>query len=115
MLLYSIIFPIISILAILWVLYRHVNGKNSLSTVILWTVLWLFVILFSVFPETSFVFAKLFGITRGLDFLIIAVFIVLFYTVFKLYFRLDETQDQLNTIVKELALQNEITPDEEDE
>ncbi|WP_407415228.1 DUF2304 domain-containing protein [Methanobrevibacter sp.] len=115
MLLYSIIFPIISLIAIAWFLYRHLKGKNTLTTVILWTILWIFVIIFSIFPNTSFVFARLFGITRGLDFLIIVVFIVLFYTVVKLYFRLDETQDQLNTIVKELALKNEITPDEEEE
>ena len=115
MLLYSIIFPIISIIAIAWFLFRHLKGKNSLTSTILWTVLWIFVIIFSIFPETSFIFARLFGITRGLDFLIIVVFVVLFYTVVKLYFRLDETQDQLNTIVKELALQNEITPDDEDE
>ena len=114
MLLYSIIFPIISLIAIAWFLYRYLKGKNSLTSAILWTVLWIFVIIFSIFPETSFIFARLFGITRGLDFLIIVVFVVLFYTVVKLYFRLDETQDQLNTIVKELALQNEITPDEED-
>ena len=115
MLLYSILFPIISLIAIAWFLFRHLKGKNSLTTVILWTVLWIFVIIFSIFPNTSFVFARLFGITRGLDFLIIVVFIVLFYTVFKLYFRVDERQEQLNTIVKELALQNEITSDDEDE
>ena len=115
MLLYSIIFPIIALIAIAWFLYRYLKCKNSLTSAILWTVLWIFVIIFSIFPETSFIFARLFGITRGLDFLIIVVFVVLFYTVVKLYFRLDETQDQLNTIVKELALQNEITPDEEDE
>ena len=115
MFLYSIIFPIISLIAIAWFLYRHLKGKNSLTTVILWTILWIFVIIFSIFPETSFIFARLFGITRGLDFLIIVVFIVLFYTVVKLYFRLDEMQDELNTIVKELALENEITPDDEEE
>jgi hypothetical protein len=81
----------------------------------MWTILWIFVIIFSIFPNTSFIFARVFGITRGLDFLIIAVFIVLFYTVFKLYFKIDEMQDEMNAIVKEIALNNEITPDEEDE
>ena len=81
----------------------------------MWTILWIFVIIFSIFPNTSFIFARVFGITRGLDFLIIAVFIVLFYTVFKLYFKIDEMQDEMNAIVKEIALNNEITPDEADE
>ncbi|MDO5810926.1 MAG: DUF2304 family protein [Methanobrevibacter sp.] len=116
MLLYSILFPIISILAILWFFYRYLKEKQSLATVILWTILWLFVIVFSIFPSYSERFAKLFGITRGLDFIIIVVFVVLFYIMFRLYNRLDILQDEVNKMVKEVALSNEITlEDEEDE
>lgn len=115
MLLYSILFPIISILAILWFFYRYLKEKQSLTTVILWTVLWLFVILFSIFPSFSEHFAGLFGITRGLDFIIIVVFLVLFYIIFKLYNRIDILQDEINKIVKEVALNNEITLDEDED
>lgn len=115
MFLYSIIFPIISILAILWFLYRYLKEKQSLGTVILWTILWLFVILFSIFPNFSDRFAKLFGITRGLDFIIIIVFVVLFYIVFRLFNRIDILQDEMNKIVKEVALNNEITLDDEED
>ena len=114
MLLYSIIFPIISILAILWFFYRYLKEKQSLVTVILWTVLWLFVILFSIFPRASEHFAGLFGITRGLDFIIIVVFLVLFYIVFRLFNKIDILQDEINKIVKEQALSNEITIDEDE-
>lgn len=115
MFLYSIIFPIISILAILWFFYRYLKQKQSLMTVILWTVLWLFVIVFSIFPNASERFARLFGITRGLDFIIIVVFVVLFYIGFRLYNRLDILQDELNKVVKEVALSNEITLDDEED
>lgn len=115
MLLYSIIFPIISVIAIVWFLIRYLNEKNSLITVILWTVLWIFVILFSIFPHFSLAFAKLFGIARGLDFIIIVVFAVLFYTIFRLYNKLDKLEDDVNKIVKEVALNNEISLDDEDD
>lgn len=115
MLLYSIIFPIIAILAISWFLYRYLKEKQSLTTVILWTLLWLFVIFFSIFPNYSEHFAKLFGITRGLDFIIIVVFVVLFYIVFRLFNRIDILQDEINKIVKEEALNNEITLDDEED
>ncbi|WP_458406263.1 DUF2304 family protein [Methanobrevibacter sp.] len=115
MLLYSIIFPIISILAILWFFYRYLKEKQSLMTVILWTVLWLFVIFFSIFPNYSERFARFFGITRGLDFIIIVVFIVLFYIVFRLYNKIDILQDEINKIVKEVALSNEISLDDEED
>lgn len=115
MLLYSILFPIISILAILWFFYRYLKEKQSLITLILWTILWLFVILFSIFPRASEQFAKLFGITRGLDFIIIVVFVVLFYIMFRLFNRIDILQDEINKIVKEVAINNEISLDDEED
>ena len=115
MLLYSILFPIISIMAIIWFLYRYLKEKQSLITVILWTVLWLFVIVFSIFPNFSSRFASIFGITRGLDFIIIVVFVVLFYIIFRLFNKIDALQDDVNKIVKEVALNNEISLDDEEE
>ena len=114
MLLYSIIFPIISIIAIVWFLFRYLNQKQSLVTVILWAIFWIIVSLFAIFPTFSTAFAKLFGITRGLDFIIILVFAVLVYTIFKLYNRVDKLRDDVNTLVKEIALKNEITLEEEE-
>ena len=115
MFLYSLIFPIISIIAIVWFVARYMKGKNAFSTVILWTLFWIFVSIFALFPQVSNEFAKLFGITRGLDFIIILVFVILFYTVLKMYFIIDEMQNDLNKMVKEYAISNEITLDDEEE
>ena len=115
MFLYALIFPIISIIAIIWFIGRYLNNKNSLSTVILWSIFWIFVSLFAIFPDFSNAFAIIFGITRGLDFVIILVFVVLFYTILKLYFVIDKMQNNLNKVVKEVALNNEITLDDEEE
>lgn len=115
MFLYSLIFPIIAIIAIVWFIVRYLKGKNAFSTVILWSIFWIIVSVFSIFPDASNRFARLFGITRGLDFVIILVFVILFYTVLKLYFIVDNMQNNMNKLVKEVALQNEITLDDEDE
>ena len=115
MLLYSILFPIISVIAIIFFLARYLRQRQSLTTTILWTILWLFVILFSVFPEASGRFASLFGVTRGLDFIIIVGFAVLLYVIFRLFSRLDKLQDEINMIVKEIALSNEMAIDDEEE
>ena len=115
MLLYSILVPIISIIAIVWFLLRYLKEKSTLLTVILWTIFWVIVSLFAIFPDFSNEFAKLFGITRGLDFIIIIVFAVLVYTIFKLYSKIDKLQDDVNKIVKEVALSNEITLDDKEE
>ena len=89
MLLYSIILPIIAILAIVSFAYRYLNERISLFTLSLWNIFWIFVIVFSIFPNSSMIFAKIFGINRGLDFIIMVAFVVLFYIIFKLYFKLD--------------------------
>lgn len=115
MLFYSILFPIISLIAIIWILWRYLNEKDSLLTVILWAVFLIIVSVFAVFPHASTTFAKLFGITRGLDFIIIIVFAVLVYTIFKVYYKIDKLEDNINKIVKEVALSNEISlKDKED-
>lgn len=115
MFLYALIFPIISIIAIIWFIGRYHKGKNALGTVLMWSLFWIVVALFSIFPEFSNAFARIFGITRGLDFIIILVFVILFYTVLKLYFIVDEMQDNLNKLVKEVAINNEITLEDEEE
>jgi hypothetical protein len=113
--LYALIFPIISLIAIIWFITRYLKGKNSFFTVFLWSIFWIVVSLFAIFPNVSMTFARIFGITRGLDFIIILVFVILFYTILKLYFIVDKMQNDLNKIVKEVALNNEITLEEEEE
>ena len=115
MLLYAISVPILSVIAIIWFLIRYLREKNSLFTVILWTILWIIISFFAIFPSSSSHFARFFGIARGLDFVIIAVFAVLLYTIFKLYYRVDTLQDEVNMIVKEFALSNEISLDEDED
>ena len=115
MFLYALIVPIISIIAIVWFILRYFKGKNSLSTVLLWSIFWIIVTIFSIFPAASNRFANLLGITRGLDFLIVLVFVILFYTILKLYFVIDQMQNNIDRIVKEVALENEISLDDEDE
>lgn len=86
-----------------------------MSSFLIWTLLWIFVIIFSIYPNTSLVFARAFGITRGLDFIIIVALVVVFYLGARLYYKLDKLQDDVNKIVKELALNNEIRVDDEEE
>ena len=60
-------------------------------------------------------FANLFGITRGLDFIVIVVFAVMAYIIVRLYYKLDKLENDINKMVKEIALSNEISlSDDED-
>ena len=108
---YSFLFPVIAVLAILWFAVRVRKGKNTISTFILW----IFLVLFALVPDISMVFANLFGITRGLDFIVIVVFAVMAYIIVRLYYKLDKLENDINKMVKEIALSNEISlSDDED-
>lgn len=115
MLIYSVIFPIISLIAIVLFFLRFKKGKNSLSSFLIWTLMWIFVIIFSIFPNASIIFARAFGITRGLDFIIIVSLLLMFYMGIKLYYKLEKLEDNMNKIVKEVALDNEISLDDKEE
>ena len=115
MLIYSVIFPIISLVAIVLFFSRFRRGKNSFTSFLVWTIMWIFVILFSIFPNASLIFARAFGITRGLDFIIIVSLLLMFYMGVKLYYKLERLEDNMNKIVKEVALNNEITLDDKEE
>ena len=115
MLIYSVIFPIISLIAIVLFFLRFKKGKNSLSSFLIWTLMWIFVIVFSIFPNASLIFARAFGITRGLDFIIIVSLLLMFYMGLKLYYKLEKLEDNMNKIVKEVALNNEVRLDDKEE
>ncbi len=112
---YSLLVPIIAIFAVLWLVIRVRNGKNTLATLIIWIILWLFLVLFALVPEISNFFANLFGISRGLDFVVILVFAVMAYVIFKLYYKIDKLENDVNKMVKEVALANEISLSDDDE
>ena len=59
MYLYALIFPIISVIAIIWFITRYFKGKNSITTVVLWSIFWIVVSLFAIFPNISITFAPL--------------------------------------------------------
>jgi hypothetical protein len=112
--LYSIFFIVIAIIAIVFLYFKFRENRISLSSFILWILLWIFIVIFAIEPESSGIFAYLFGITRGLDFIIIIAIIGLLYLCLKLFLRIENLQQDINKLVRELAIKNEIDLDKED-
>lgn len=101
---YQIIILIISIIAI--VLATHQYRKDSLNvmTLISWVLIWILIIIFSLFPQISTIFASIFGLGRGLDALYIFAVIISFYIMFKLYNKIDEQKKRIDNLVSQLAI-----------
>ncbi len=101
---YQIILLIISILCILLGIYRYKNDYFSTSVFSLWTIVWIIIVIVTLFPAVTTQFANLFGIGRGLDSVYIVSIIFLFYIVFKLYNKMEQQKKRINELVSQMAL-----------
>ncbi len=115
MIIYQYIGLIIGILAMIIVILRFREGKTSSGMLIFWIVLWLLIIGASLFPDTTSIFANLFGIGRGLDLILILGLIGSFYLIFKLYTMIEKLEMEITELVRQIALNQETNePSEED-
>lgn len=104
---YQIILIVLSLIGILFGIYKYRN--NSFNTAVLCT--WIFagiaIIVVALFPGITTPIANLFGFGRGLDILYVVSILFLFYIVFKLYNKMEEQKKRINELVSQLALKEQ--------
>jgi hypothetical protein len=115
LLLYQIIFLLIAIIAVILIFKRFKNDKTSLPTFIIWTLLWIFLVIFAFVPHTIDVIAHLIGIGTGANLLFIIAILGCFYLIFRLYSKIDDLDQNINDLVRELAIKNEISLEDDDD
>jgi hypothetical protein len=106
-LIYQVIGILLGIVALLLTILRFKDGKMSLGMFVGWILIWLIVIFVSIDPESTSFLAKSAGIGRGLDFVLILGILSCFYLIFKLYNRLETTEEEITDLVRKIAIQNE--------
>lgn len=111
---YQYLGVVIGILAVIVAIIRFRDGKTSSGMLIFWVIIWSLISLVSIFPETTTVFANLFGIGRGLDLILILGIITSYYIIFKLYTLIEKQEMEITELVRQIALnqeENEIKKD----
>lgn len=63
--------------------------------------------LFAFFPHITDPLANLFGMGRGLDFILIFGLSLSFYLIIKLYIKVDNMNQQMSELVRRLAVEKE--------
>lgn len=95
--------------------YHRLRSKKSTpAAFVLWIIIWVFLLLFTFKPDFSNPLADVFGFGRGIDLLLILGLLVSLYLGFRLYIKFDDMNQQMNELVRELAIRNEIELEEED-
>jgi hypothetical protein len=112
---YEIIAIILGIIAIVLSILRFRDGKMSFGVLFFWILIWMLVIIISIDPNVTNIFAVYTGIGRGLDFVLILGLLLSFYMIFKMYNKIENVEEELSDLVRELAIQRKtIRLDEDD-
>lgn len=104
---YQYIGILIGIVAIIVTILRFREGKMSLGMLLVWSAIWIILIAVSIWPESTGFFAQLTGIGRGLDLALIIGLIGCYYLIFKIYNMIENIEQEITQLVREIALQRE--------
>ena len=113
--LYQVIAIILGLIAILYSILQFRDGKMSLGMLLLWILIWVIVIIISLYPNDTNYLASYTGIGRGLDFVLILGILLSFYLIFKMYNKIENIEEELTDLIREIAIQNKKIGSEDDE
>ncbi|MBR5504204.1 MAG: DUF2304 domain-containing protein [Methanobrevibacter sp.] len=102
------------IIALVFMYNRVRHKKSTPATFALWVFIWIVLLFFAFAPKISDPLAGFFGFSRGLDLLIVAAFGIVTYAGFRFYVKIDDLNQNMTQLVRELAINNEIQLDDED-
>lgn len=83
---------------------RAKDKKINLIELLFWLSIWLGLIIVVFFPQILSNIASILGIGRGVDVLVYSSISILFYLIFRLYIKLEETEMEITKLVREIAL-----------
>jgi small membrane protein len=98
------IITILILLAWASTVYTLQKKKINFGEFFLWSMLWLSLLVASLFPKLPTLLSQALGIGRGVDLVIYASIFVLFFLMFKLYVRMEEQERQVTSLVRETAI-----------
>lgn len=107
MMLYQYIGLVIGIVGIIYTFLRFRENKMSLGMLFIWSIVWIVLIVLSIFPEATGYFANLTGIGRGLDVILILGLIGCYYLIFRIYNMIENIEEEITHIAREMALERE--------
>lgn len=104
---------IIQIVVILFVMFawsraflRLRDNHISLGEFSLWSMIWISVLIVTLFPNLTSILSEIVGIGRGMDLAVYGGIIMLFYLMFRLYVKIDAQSKEITRLVREVAIQN---------
>lgn len=107
LMMYQYIGVLIGIAGIIYTFIRFRESKMSPGMLVVWSVIWIILIALSIFPAGTMYFAGLTGIGRGLDVILILGLIGCYYLIFRIYSMIENIEEEITHIAREIALSRE--------
>lgn len=103
---------IISLILLVWLsLYLQMRAKKiNFGEFILWSALWLFLLLASILPSMTSKVSSWVGIGRGVDLITYGSIFLIFYLMFKLYVRMEAQEREITSLVRALSIRKAKKP-----
>lgn len=105
-----IIIQALLIIFLLFALSRVVlrfQGRQIKATeFIFWAILFTTAIVVTAFPSETTKLANALGIGRGVDLVVYASIVTLFYLVFRIYVQLEDLRHEITEVIRKIALHN---------
>lgn len=114
-LIYQYVGVIIGVAGIIYTFIRFREGKMSLGTLLVWSAIWIVIILLSIFPDSTVTLSTITGIGRGLDLIFILAIIGCYYLIFRIYNMIENIEQEITQLVREIALRTEKLENEDEE
>lgn len=102
----EIIFIAFAVFAWSRAILRLRDREISVWEFMLWTLIWISVIVVTVFQDVLVAVSEIVGISRGTDLAVYVSIVALFYLLFRLYVRVDKQNQEMTRLVREIAIQN---------
>ncbi len=83
---------------------RFKERKLSSFAFIFWIFVWITGTVAIFFPDLTTKIARFVGIGRGVDIVLYASIVIIFYLLFRIYIKIEDTQRQITQIARKIAL-----------
>jgi hypothetical protein len=101
----QIILVLSAVVGILSVVLRFRSHEVTRASLVVWLAVWLAVAIVAIVPNSTAQVAKIVGVGRGVDVVIYASLVILFFLVFRCLVMIEKMRREITVLVREIALQ----------
>lgn len=102
----QIMVTIIAVASIARVIAQALQKRGSLVPPLMWTAVWILVIIVFWTPEVASYAAVRLGIGRGADLIVYTAILVVLYLMYRVFIRLERMEQNITSITRQFALRD---------